>query len=166
MPLTTSLSLDLRGTQTGTLDLGTVNATLRKLVSDTLASGTGADQADLMWTDQRTVANGANDDIDLAGTLPNAIGGNAVFATIKAILIYAASANGDEIVVGNHATAAFVGPFGAATHTVKVEPDGVFFWWVPGTGYAVTATTADILRINNPGAGSATYDIVVVGTTA
>jgi len=57
-----------------------------------------------------------------------------------------------------------------ATHTLTLRP-GAFVAVGTGaadaTGYAVTATTADLLKIANSGAGtSVTYDIHIIGASA
>jgi len=48
---------------------------------------------------------------------------------------------------------------------VNVGPDGYLLVWSPIDGYAVTATSADILQID-PGANTIAYDIVIIGTSA
>jgi hypothetical protein len=72
------------------------------------------------------------------------------------------------VIVGGAAANQFLTWVGAATHTVTVRPGGLFQLIAPdATAYAVTATTADLLRITNSGAGtSVTYDIVLLGASA
>jgi hypothetical protein len=50
-----------------------------------LADGTGADQANLIYLAERTVASGANDDLDLAGSLTDPSGAVLTFARIKSV---------------------------------------------------------------------------------
>ena len=91
------------------------------------------------------------------------------FAKIKVIMIKASSANTNDLVVGNAASNGFIGPFGAATHTVAVKPGGTLLMECSGTlaGWPVTAGTADILKLANGGAGSAVvFDIAILGTSA
>ncbi len=47
------------------LALATVGSASQVAYDGTLASGVVADQADRIWSDQRTLAAGANDDLDL-----------------------------------------------------------------------------------------------------
>lgn len=165
----TSISLTVRGTVVKNLDLKTVLATLNFARGFSLDNGTGANQADQIWDDTRTLAASATEDLDLAGTaLQDAFGANMTFVKVKGIFVAAASGNTNDVVVGAAATNTFVGPFGAATHTAKVRPGGVLaLACADSTGWAVTAGTGDLLRIGNSAAGTpVTYDIVIVGTSA
>lgn len=131
-----------------------------------IAPGTGVGQADLMYSDTRTLAASASENIDLAGALTDVLGRTLNLAKIKAIMIRASAANTNDVVIGGAATNAFVGPFGAATHTLAVRPGGEFLIAHPGTGWAVVAATGDLLKIANGGAGTAvTYDIIIIGTS-
>lgn len=131
-----------------------------------LADGTGTGQANRVFSQTITLAASANQDLDLNGALVDALGGPAVFARVKAIAINARAANTNNVVVGAAAANGFVGPFGAATHTVAVPPGGQFVISHPGAGWTVTAATADLLRVANSGAGTpVTLDIVIVGTS-
>ena len=56
---------------------------------------------------------------------------------------------------------------GAAGDIVNVRSGGLLVLVAPdATAYAVTATTADILRILNSAAGTITYDIALLGASA
>src|SRR5688572_828573 len=59
----------------------------------TITDGTGASQAQKLLRDQRTVADGADDDIDLSGATDDAFGEALAFIAIKGMLIYSAAAN-------------------------------------------------------------------------
>lgn len=131
-----------------------------------LTDGTGADQAKNHWHDQRTLGASASENLDLAGGLTNLLGDVLTFTKIKAIFIFAAVANTNDVVIGNAAANAWVGPFGAATHTLAIKPGGTLLLTAPDVnGYAVTAGTGDQLKVLNGGAGTGvTYDIILVGT--
>ena len=132
-----------------------------------LTNGTGANQADKIFTDQRTLAAGVSEDLDLAGVLIDALGDVITFARIKALVVIAAAANPNNIVVGNAAANGFVGPFGAATHTHSVRPGGFYAWGCSdATGYPVTGGTADLLKILAGAGGNHIYDIVIIGASA
>lgn len=148
------------------LDLVTAKVPLDKKYTLTWTTGTGLNQANAIFSDQRTIAASSNDDLDLAGGLTDGLGATLTFTRIKAILIFAAVANVNNVVMGNAAANGFVGPFGAATHTLSVRPGGLEVLMAPdATGYAVTAGTGDILRIaNSAGGSSVVYDIVLIGT--
>lgn len=149
-------------------DLGTPLVDIdtgRKTVEFT--NGTTAGKADLVFRDTRQLAGNASESLDLAGSLLDAFGATITFAKIVGIHIKAHDDNVADIVVGNAASNAFVGPFGAATHTMAVKPGGTLTLTAPKGGWAVTAGTADLLKVLNGSAGSAAnYDIVLLGTSA
>lgn len=169
MALSTTVSLVLRAIETSSLDLATASATHAKSFSDTLASGTSADQADLAWSDTRTLAASATENIDVAGSLTGGLGAAVVMVELVAILVIAAAANTNDVVVGNGTNPIVGGPFGVAgANTINVAPGGVFFFWNPkNPAVAITASTGDILKVANSAAGTGvTYDIVLIGRSA
>ena len=149
------------------LDLSTVVDSARLDYSRALGDGGGADQASVVWHDQRTIAPGANDDLDLAGGLFNTIFGTAVgasFTVIKAIAVINTSISaGDKLRVGGGSNP-FTPPFaGSGSAPVEVGADSALLLSSKKDGWNVTAGTGDILRINNPGSASITYRIVILG---
>lgn len=138
-------------------------------LTDNLATGTGNDQSDLIWHDERTLASGASDSLDLNALTKTLFGSTitTVFVKIKGIVIHNKSTTaGEKFTVGN-GTNPFVGPFGGTgAHTQFVEPDGVYLQTNPRAGWTVTNATADVLKILNAGAGSNIYDIAIWGTSA
>lgn len=167
MPLNTRVTTSLTGTVTKAFDLASATVPLKYETSYVLANGTAANQADLIWHDQRSIAASATDSLDLAGVLTDPFGVTITFARIKAVLVKAASANTNNVNVTRPATNG-VPLFLAAGDGVPVRPGGTFLWIAPDvTGIAVTAGTGDLLDIVNSGAGtSVSYDVVVVGASA
>lgn len=170
MPLTSRLNLTVSANLTTALDLVTAQAPLLKTYETVLATGTGAGQADRVFSDTRTLAASGTEDLDLAGVLTDAFGATVTFVKIKALIISAAAGNTNNVLVGGVAAgvASIITP--AATGIVVVRP-GATFAVLAGvgdaTGYAVTATTADLLHIANSAAGtSVSYDVIVIGTSA
>ena len=155
-------------TQTGTAVMGsTPTQALMYNKSWDITNGTAAEMADQCVMAERTITASANDDLDLSGTsLQNVFGQNVAFVKVKCIIVESLSTNTTNITVGA-ATAPFQGPFGATTHTLVLTP-GDFFLIAKKAlaGWAVTPTTADILRIANAAGASATYRVIIVGTTA
>ena len=149
-------------------DLTVPAANLSFAQSIHLDNGTGANAADRLWMDTNTLTASANTDIDLAGSLTDALGASLTFARVKALFLRAATGNANNVVIGGAASNQFVGPFGGATHTFAVKPGGFMGWIAPdATGWPVTAGTGDLLRIANSGAGSSvTYDVVIIGASA
>ena len=132
----------------------------------TLDNGTGSNQADVVFSETRTLAASATFDLDLNGSLVNPLKDAAVFLKVKAIAIKARAANTNNVVLGAAAANGFVGPFGASTHTVSIPPGGEMVLVAPVSGWTVTPATGDLLRTANSGAGTAvTYDIVIIGTS-
>jgi hypothetical protein len=129
-----------------------------------LPNGTASGQANRRYVARRTIAAGGNENLDLAGALPDAFGATITMTAVKAILVLASAANTNEVIVGGATSNAFVGPFGASAHTAAVRPGGALLFVARNTGWTVTAGTGDLLRIANGGGGtSVTYDIVIIG---
>ncbi|MEU6222245.1 hypothetical protein [Streptomyces sp. NPDC047042] len=170
MPLTSgaTVAVSASGELTSALDLGTGRASQILARRMTLGSGTGAGKADRIWSDRRTLAASATEDLDLAGVLLDAFGAAVTFARIKGLIIAAAAGNTNNVVVGAAASAPWITLLGA-THTLTLRP-GAFVAVGTGAadaiGYAVTATTADLLKVANSAAGTpVTYDIHIIGAS-
>jgi hypothetical protein len=167
MALSGSLTTKISMAYSKALDHATVSYGPTDSYAESFASGTGNDQVDLMFDDQRTLGASGSEDLDLAGGLTDAFGLTLTFVKVKAIQIRAAAGNTNNVVVGGASANAFVGPFGAATHTIAIPPSGVLTLCAPKAGWTVTPSTGDLLRIANSGAGSGvTYDITILGTSA
>ncbi len=168
MALTGKLIAATRIEYTNPQDLATGRFPLDLTEAIPLTSGIGANQADRLFSDERTLAASGTENLDLAGVLTDAFGASLTFARIKGLMIKAAVANTNNVVVGGHATAAFVNWVSDATDKIIVRPGGVFCLYAPDAiAYVVTATTADMLTIANSGAGtSVTYKIAIIGASA
>ena len=167
MTLRTEITAAIKADLVGSADFANPTFRLPAQPKIVLLSGTGPNQADVLFSDQRTLAASANEDIDLVGALNDPLGQLVSVAKLKALLIRAAAGNTNNVIVGGAPLNAVAGIFGAVTHTAIVPPGGVFEWAAPGDGITLTAGTADLFRIANSGAGSSvTYDIVAVGTSA
>lgn len=152
------------------LDLSIVSDASKLDIVKTLADGVGADQADKIWHDERTVAAGANDDLQLSA-LAHAVFGNSLvigLARLKAVLLVNTSTTaGDRLRLDSSVANACTGPFsGSATSKIEVGPDSALLLSSKRDGWTVTPATADMLRISNPGANAIMYKIVLVGTSS
>jgi hypothetical protein len=168
MTLSTKLRLQITAALTGAAtDLAAAPATsaaLNKVLE--LASGVGASQADKAFADTRTLGASATEDLDLAGSLTDPLGTTVVFATIKAVIVVAASGNTNNVNVTRPASNG-VPLFLAAGDGLPVKPDGAFLWVAPGVGVTVTAATGDLLTFTNSGGTTGvTYTVVIIGTSA
>lgn len=166
MPANANLQLSLSALLEGTVDIGVVSHEIAYGPSIQFGDGNGANQINRVWADTRTIAASANEDIDLAGTLVDAIGQTVTLARVRALIIRAAAANTNNLIVGGAASNGFATWVGSATNTVIVRPGGMLVLVAPdATAYAVTAATGDLLRVaNSAGGTSVTYDIVVLGS--
>jgi hypothetical protein len=166
MGLSTTMHAAIEYTLNGSLDFGSAVAKYDGAKDVSLASGTGAQQADLVHIDHISIAASGNTTKDLAGSLLDPLGNACVFAKVKAILVKASAANVNNVVIGAD-TNAFVGPFGGTTPTVSVPPGGQFLVSAPAAGWAVTADTADTLKFANSGSGTAVeFDVLIIGCSA
>jgi hypothetical protein len=166
MPLTAQFNLSLTGKQTSALDLGTGTFPFAISLAVALASGTGADQADRIFSDTRTLGASATEDLDLAASLTDAFGASITFVKVKAVVITAAAANTNDVNVTRPA-ANGLPLFLAASDGIPVRPKGAFVWFAPGTGITVTPGTGDLLTLTNSAGGTGvTYSVVIIGTSA
>lgn len=166
--LTATVSVAVGGTYTSTVDLLTSQATIafpqNKL---SITYGTGANQADRLWTDTRTIAASTTEDLDIvAGGLTDAFGTTFTLAELKVLVVCASTANTNNVVLGGDANSV---PFlSAATTTVSLKPGGCFVFTDPSAGgVAVTADTGDIIQVANSGAGTTVdYNIIMMGSSS
>lgn len=170
MPLTVPrIGFTINATHSNSLDLAsTALAPLTKEWVTTFANGTGLNQADLIAWDTRTLG-AANEDLDLSpATLTNPFGAAVTFARIKGLLVYAYTTNTPNVVVGAAAGAPW-NTFLNSAGTATLHPGALLAAFNPtAAAWAVTATTADLLRIANSSGGSPSvqYDIVLLGASA
>lgn len=165
--LSMTFALTLAAQLTKSLDLSTPLDSVSYKKQLALASGVGANQGDMLWHDQRTIAASGTDSLDLAGVLTDAFGQTQTFARIKGIIVAAAAGNTNNVNVTRDATNG-VPLFLAASDGIPVRPGGLFAWMAPdAVAVAVTPGTGDLLVIANSGAGtSVTYDVIIIGASA
>lgn len=173
MTMTSKLEARLTWLQKSAQDLSTVVDSGFLDFAVDLATGTAINTADIVWHDTRTVNSGSNDDLDLssASALVRSIFGTNVpttFVKVKAILIKNKStATGEELQLDSSVANAFTGwCAGSTTSKKQIGPNSVGVESNLCDGWAVTAGSADILRITNTGAAPIVYDIVIIGTSA
>lgn len=170
MGLTAELKFKFLASQIGSNEFG--GPEFNPVLDETyqFANGVAADQADILWTDERAFIASTADPIDLAGVLTNAFGATITAAEIVAILIINASKAGVRNTVTLSVGAGsnpWFGMFGATGDVIKVPPGGTLMLVAPdasGLG-AVTAGTGDILTVT-PGAAAGTYQIAILARSA
>ncbi|MFI8104708.1 hypothetical protein [Streptomyces sp. NPDC086023] len=168
MTLTSDFAVSASVVNTKASDLSAAADNLLKKYAVHLESGAGAGRADRVFADTRTLAASASETLDLAGSLTDSYGTTTSFARVKFILVAASLGNTNNVVVGNNASADFVGLWNAAG-TLTLRPGMVFAAFAASTdatGMVVTATTADLIKVaNSAGSTSVTYDVIIVGNS-
>lgn len=162
---TGSMKITAGGTLSKDTDLSTLTQVFNYSQTYTLANGTSANQANMMWMDTRTLTASSSDSLDVYGGLTDAFGATINFTRLKGIIIFAAAANTNNLLIGGDA-ASIATLVGNINDVLVIRPGGFLAICSPdATGYAITLTTADILKIaNSAGSTSVTYDIILIGT--
>lgn len=160
--------VSLSGSYRNTDDQSSIGVvdTLSQQFQNALTVGTSSNQVDRMFRERKTVSASGTVSYDLTA-LTDRLGQSVSFAKIRGILIYNRETTaGLKLNVGGNA-AALATHVGDASDVIVVGPGGLLLLTSPVDGYAVTATTADILDIENPsGSSTVTYDIFMWGTSA
>ncbi|RWD00506.1 MAG: hypothetical protein EOS73_25480 [Mesorhizobium sp.] len=162
-----TLQAKISGVQSSSHDLGALEFQPNLAFVKALTNGTGANQADLLFADTRTLAASATEDLDLAGVLTDAFGAVITMVEVVAILITADAANTNNVVVGDATSP--VPLFGGTNGSFAVKPGGMFMAVAPNAAglFTVGAGSTDDLKITNSSSGTGvTYSIVVVGRSA
>lgn len=129
------------------------------------ADGAGAGQAAVLYSARRTLASAASESLDLNGTaLTDVFGAPLALTKIKGLIIQALDSNSTNLTIGNVANGLST-ILGAATQSLVLQP-GELLAKITNTaaGYAVTASTADLLQVTNGSGTAASYDIVIIGS--
>jgi hypothetical protein len=163
MALSIDLSIGLRATETVASDLSSARDLLNFPMSWAFTDGTGNNQCDKIFHDQRTLPGGFTEDIDLSGVLVGKLSTSTIlFAKIK--LLYVINTHASYILTLGGSTFPFINMLAVSGDQIKIPPMGAMLMVAPLAGYAVTAGTGDILTIASSAA--CTYDIVIAGSTA
>ena len=164
MSVTASVNATIKASKTLAKDLGSASFDPLKSLAYSFANGNLANEVNQVFTDKRTLAATTSEELDLSGGLTDVYGNSIAFTKIKALLVVADSTNGGNIEVGGAAANGFNDWVGAVGDYVSVPPGGTMLIVAPDlAGYAVTASTADLLKVNNTDASSGDYEIFVLG---
>jgi hypothetical protein len=172
MALTTRLTLNLEAVLASVVGVNIgVSAKVSQAFSSTFESGTGADQADKMYSAERTLAASATEDLDLAGVLTDVFGATITFADVAALIIQnTTAAGGNNVVIGAAGSNPWVGLLNAAG-TVTLRPGQIVAafqnYTTDAVGFPVVAATGDLLKVANAAGGSSvTYKVTIIGRSA
>lgn len=134
-----------------------------------LTNGTAVGACDKVFFSDRTLTVGASENYDLAGTLTDILGATCTFAKVKLIVVKNTTAtDGIDLSVGpvTAGNGFGIGTFWNAAADKSIAPaSGLLFLYDPN-GAGVTAGTADLLTVIERGVGTATYKILIIGTSA
>lgn len=122
--------------------------------------GTEAGRANIVWSGQRTIAPGGDDDINLSTGLFDAFGKAIAFLNMRGITVINRSTGlGTLLTVANAG-----GTFPSTPWAIPCGPGDSFNFMEREIGLPVVPAVADVLRITNEdGGASAVYDIVLIG---
>ena len=164
MPLTIqslSVSLATNGlTISNPSEISRTQDRINTSIITSLRNGNGAGEANMVWSAQRVIAPGGDDDIDLNGGITDAYGMTITFINVRGIFVVNRSPNpGTRITVANTG-----GNFPPVQWAIPCGPGDGFSFMERQVGLTVVPAAADTLRMTNEdGGASATYDIVVIG---
>jgi hypothetical protein len=160
-----TLSVGIHAKQTGTADLGTPNILVGIDKQLEFTPGTAAvGQANVLFSDTRTLAASTNGNLDVAGLLQDALGATINAAEIVAVYLSAAPGNTNDVQLTRPASNGLA-MFLAGGDGFAIGP-GDFFLRTYRNGIPVVAATGDLINVANGGAGTpVTYDIVILGRT-
>lgn len=135
-------------------------AAVDQFVDLAVGSGTAANQADVLWSDLRTLTTTA-EDLDLQ-TLTDANGTALALAEVMAIMIEVGASNSSNLVLEPGASNGWAAMFGTAG--LILRPGSTFLVACPtNPAWAVGASTK-VLNVENLGTGS--YRITILGRSA
>jgi hypothetical protein len=148
-----------------TLDLSAVTDAVAKTETNTYANGTGANQVQVQWHDQRTLLTTAGETLDLTALAGGAFG-TANFGKVKELIIKLVTAtSGYRLQVGDAAGTAnkWTAPFADPADIITPGAGGILHLSSPVDGWTVDGTHK-LLLIYNPSGGSVVFDIYIAGT--
>lgn len=173
MPLKTTQTFKLSSILTE--PIGVVgDAAVGPNINRKLTFNDGDAEADILWSDESTLAKDATENIDLVGVLKSYFDSTHVadnevnFARIKGIYIRNQS-TASSLIVGGAASNAWAALFGDTSDTLVIAPVTEFqIGSQDAIAYVVTAGTADILKMTHGGESSPdlTYEIVIFGNSS
>jgi hypothetical protein len=149
---------------------GDISQTLRATpatYSLALGNGTGANQAQVVWSDSRTVPAGGQDTIPLRTLTDDR--GSVSFTAVKAMYIRNTSQSSIQLALGESLQEAWTSGPGYAVDgnnygETNIATGGCLFFSDPTAGGAVVPQNEDTIYIN--GSAGATYEIILIGEGA
>lgn len=160
---TATLGIRLTSAQIQDLDFGAdVTDRMDEARGKAFTSGTGANNINVFWRDQRAIAQAATETLALHdGSLTNGLGNAVTMDALKAIYVKNTS-TALTLSIGGVATGVPL-QSDPTTVTIDIPPGGEFLMTAPNaTGWDVT-TNEDLKMTASAGSGTLTYDVAVWG---
>lgn len=150
----------LMGKHKGDTEINTPTTKLDFHPSSAYSFGTGNNQINKVWQQERTVT-AASENLDLAGVLIDDFGNTLTFTLVNFIIIENRSETALEVltITGSFCNAIFAA---GGTYVDTIGPSGHWTKDNPIDGYAVAAGTADVITVD-PGSDTITYRIAIGG---
>lgn len=158
------LTIRHRATSTKTADTGTAPFTSLVEVVAQYPSGTTSGKQDLLWEDTGSLV-ATTVDIDLAGVLTDVFGAATSFVEITGLIIKNNTTTTAHTLTIGGGSNPWITWLGATGDKVVIGPSGHISLGNPVDGYAVTAGTGDILRLDS-GANTISYTIQILGRSS
>ena len=159
----TTVKIDVNAQQQNALALATALLPLSFEARTDFSDGSGPAQARQVFSDHRTLAASASEELNLnSGALVDAFGVAIALTQIKALVIQADAANTNSVVVGAAGSDPIVSILNS-TGTVTLPPGACAAFLIP-SGATITPSTAMNLQVANGGSGTGVgYKIMVIG---
>jgi hypothetical protein len=128
-----------------------------------LTNGTGANQANVLFHDQRTLADAADETLDLyGGALQDALKNTLTMEKLKVLFLRNTSAEASLLIGGAGTTP--IDLFADAAGVFKQRPGGVFLTTAPDAN-GIVLTTNKNLKLAHDGTGTSplVYEIIAIG---
>jgi hypothetical protein len=162
MSLSAKMSINPYMQDDAVSELSRLTDTLNLSRGITFSEGVGANQVNMVFHDQRTLTDAANETLAFNdGSLTNKVGISITMDILKALYIKNTSTEAD-LIIGNATNPMAI--FGAGTYTIEIKPDGEWVYVCPDVN-GIDITTNDELRLEHDGTGTSDliYDIIVLG---
>lgn len=171
--LTSKFEIKINTTLLDTGDLGNTQDLIQSITTlADLSNGTGINAANAIFHDTRTLASTVTENIDIydfAGTR-DPVGDVYTLARVKVLYVRnKATTAGENLEIGGEGSAAaWNTPFDASdTGKVMIGPGGCLMLINPSAaGWTVTDASNHLLKIENAGAGSIDYDLIIIGANS
>lgn len=129
-------------------------------------NGSGADKANIMFTDIRTLSGSSVEIIDFLGGLTSSLNTVLNLVAVKTLIIRSFPGNTGTLTFGPHSVNGFTAIVNDVSDRIVVRPGGLAVLVAPNAvGYFVDATRRNLI-ITNTSTASSTYDFIVVGETS